>query len=235
MRISISAIAALLITPLLTTCQLSIPLPSPSPQPPSATVVIPITPSPAPTHTPRPTSTPTPHPDSTPTPYPLGYTIDNTVYMGLGMAPTLIIPNEYTVNIYQSEMLTTCQAAQQDCAIQLAAVDNPTQAERLKLMTSPDGTYHAFITYESEDAVGTDHIYIERREDSQLFEVQGVPLPYRPFANLTWLSNTLLTFDRWAAPNYGHRYLIDVASGEVNEAILADQYFIEGQEAPVGR
>jgi len=32
----------------------------------------------------------------------------------------------------------------------------------------------------------------------------------RPIDNLKWVNNFTLSYERWASPHFGHRYLIDV-------------------------
>jgi hypothetical protein len=60
-----------------------------------------------------------------------------------------------------------------------------------------------------------DRIFIENIHTSQIYEIQGLPLRWRPFSNLAWVTDHILTVDRWSQPHYGIRYTIDVVEMKI--------------------
>ena len=53
-------------------------------------------------------------------------------------------------------------------------------------------------------------IFFEDIEADQIYEIQGLPLPHRPFSGLVWITDNILVFDRWSQPHYGVHYVVDV-------------------------
>ncbi|OGI60324.1 hypothetical protein A2641_01230 [Candidatus Nomurabacteria bacterium RIFCSPHIGHO2_01_FULL_37_25] len=87
-------------------------------------------------------------------------------------------------------------------------------------VVSPDKTLRAFTTYES----GTgDRIFIEETQTKKIFEIQGLPLPYRPFSGLVWINNHILVFDRWSQPHYGIHYAVDFS---IKTLLIAAPYAV---------
>lgn len=65
---------------------------------------------------------------------------------------------------------------------------------------------------------GDCRIFFENLATQQIFEIQGLPLSYRPFSNLVWISDVILTFDRWSQPYYGIHYVVNI---DIQELLLA--------------
>lgn len=87
------------------------------------------------------------------------------------------------------------------------------------LLTSPDRKYYAYILCaplgSKEDAERCAHrVYFEENtRDAALYQIRGEPEfeeVMRTIDNLKWVNNYTLSYERWAGPRFGHRYMIDV-------------------------
>jgi len=88
------------------------------------------------------------------------------------------------------------------------------------MVNSPDRKHSAYVLCvpmpTAEDAKRCGHVVhfddysgaranvYQIRGESELEEVN------RPIDNLKWVNNFTLSYERWASPHFGHRYLIDV-------------------------
>lgn len=68
-------------------------------------------------------------------------------------------------------------------------------------------TFQAFSTCDEAAC----RIFYEELNTGQTYEIQGLPLPHRPFSDLIWVTNEILVFDRWSQPHYGIHYAVDVS------------------------
>jgi hypothetical protein len=89
------------------------------------------------------------------------------------------------------------------------------------LLTSSDRKYSAYILCvplpSKEDPSSCAHrVYFEENtRGAKLYEIQGEPKleeTTRPIDNLKWVNAFTLSYERWAGPHFGHRYVIDVRS-----------------------
>ena len=85
-------------------------------------------------------------------------------------------------------------------------VQPPDRRHWTHITKNPNLKYIAFTAN-----TGSERIFIQEIETDKVYEIQGIPLPYRPFSNLEW-SGQRLMFDRRSQPHYGIHYEIDVTS-----------------------
>lgn len=91
---------------------------------------------------------------------------------------------------------------------------------------SRDRRYEAFTSSDPTQF----RIYFIERGTGKVYEVRGLPLPYRPFSNLSWVNNRTLVFDRWSQPHYGIHYAIDAREKKlVKAAAFPDEFYLEQQ------
>jgi hypothetical protein len=90
------------------------------------------------------------------------------------------------------------------------------------MVNSPDGKHSAYVLCvpvpTAEDAKRCGHVvhfddYTGPK--ATVYQIRGEPEleeVTRPIDNLKWVNNFTLSYERWAGPHFGHRYLIDVRS-----------------------
>jgi len=88
---------------------------------------------------------------------------------------------------------------------QVVAVQPAPDLVRDEVVVNPAGTYRAFT-----GCAETCRIFFEAIATGKVFEIQGLPLPWRPFSALVWVTDDILVFDRWSQPHYGIHYAVDV-------------------------
>ena len=98
-------------------------------------------------------------------------------------------------------------------------------------VVNPDKTLRAFTTY-VPGVNQSDRIFIEEMQAKKIFEIQGLPLPYRPFSDLVWINNHILVFDRWSQPHYGIHYAVDFSTKTLLVAAPFPDEFFLGQQKP---
>lgn len=86
--------------------------------------------------------------------------------------------------------------------------------ERENSTENPEGTFQAFTVCDpalcSDENCCQDRILVEDTQTDQIYEIQGLPLRWRPFSDLVWITNDILVFDRWSNPDYGVHYAVNV-------------------------
>jgi hypothetical protein len=87
--------------------------------------------------------------------------------------------------------------------------------KRENVAESQNRSYTAFTVCQPLDPQDAssgcqEHLYFEEKGTGKVYEVRGIPLPHRPFSDLTWADNHTLLFDRWSQPHYGFHYAVDV-------------------------
>ena len=93
---------------------------------------------------------------------------------------------------------------------------------------SLDGKLRAFTTY--TPGATPERIFFEIVPTKDRYEIQGLPLPHRPFSNLTWVADRYLVFDRWSQPHYGVHYVVDALRKELLlVAPFPDQFYMDQQ------
>jgi len=84
--------------------------------------------------------------------------------------------------------------------------------ERDNITVNPEQTYQAFTICQAlSDGKGCqEQIFIEDMTTGKFYQIQGIPLSWRPFTNLAWTDEKYLAFDRWSNPYYGLHYVVDM-------------------------
>ena len=91
--------------------------------------------------------------------------------------------------------------------------------KRNNLAFDPSRRYVAFTVEDPKHTHGFfDRIFFTDTQAKQTFEIQNLPLPYRPFDSLRFIRPGVLQFDRWAGPHTGVRYRLDVRRRELVSA-----------------
>jgi hypothetical protein len=97
--------------------------------------------------------------------------------------------------------------------------------ERENAVESPGGTFLAFTVCDpalcSGDSCCRERILFENIQSGGICEIQGLPLPWRPFSDLVWITDSILVFDRWSGPDHGVHYAVDVLG---NRLLLASPF-----------
>jgi len=89
----------------------------------------------------------------------------------------------------------------------VAEVQDRPAGTRTQEVTNPAGAARSYIVQSKE---GWDVVVVEELRSGKVFQVEGIPLPWRPISDLCWASNRYLCFDRWSQPHYGLHYVVDV-------------------------
>lgn len=97
--------------------------------------------------------------------------------------------------------------------IKIVEVSRLPNQGRDKITVNAEQTYQAFtICRPLSDGQGCqEQIFIEDLITGKFYHIQGIPLSWRPFTNLTWTRETYLEFDRWSNPHYGFHYVVDIS------------------------
>jgi hypothetical protein len=113
--------------------------------------------------------------------------------------------------------------------VEIAEVTLGKSVTKEDLVRSRDQRYEAFTTYHPDEALSS-RIYFFERATRKVYEVRGLPLPHRPFSNLSLVNNRTLVFDRWSQPHYGIHYAVDVRKKQlVTAAAFPDEFYLEQQ------
>jgi hypothetical protein len=113
--------------------------------------------------------------------------------------------------------------------VEVAEVTLDKSVTKEDLARSRDRRYEAFTTYHPTEALSV-RIYFVERATGKVYEVRGLPLPYRPFSSLSFVNNRMLVFDRWSQPHYGIHYAVDVKEKKlVTAAAFPDEFTLEQQ------
>ncbi len=115
--------------------------------------------------------------------------------------------------------------------IKLVLVERPPDSKKANIVLNQSKTLRAYVTRKaSGEGAGLDLIWIEYVQSGQTYEIQGIPLPHRPFSDLKWVKDKFLVFDRWSNPHYGMHYVLDTVERKVRLAApFPDQFFLDSQ------
>jgi len=96
--------------------------------------------------------------------------------------------------------------------VEILTVSSLPPQERENIAVNEEQTYQAFTICQpiSEHEGCQEKIFIEEISTGKYYQIQGIPLSWRPFTNLGWRNETMLEFDRWSNPHYGLRYTVDM-------------------------
>ena len=99
------------------------------------------------------------------------------------------------------------------------------------LAESPDKIRQAFVfcvpSGSKEVAACVSRVFVTDLGTDETYEISGEELfieANRPVDGLKWINNYTLSYERWANPHYGHRYILDIKRSKQTAAfILSDQ------------
>ena len=99
------------------------------------------------------------------------------------------------------------------------------------LAESPDKIRQAFVfcvPSGSKDVPAcASRVFVTDLGTDETYEITGEELfieANRPVDGLKWINNYTLSYERWANPHYGHRYIVDIKRSKQTAAhILSDQ------------
>ena len=76
----------------------------------------------------------------------------------------------------------------------------------------------ACITLPGTPAQCQDRIFVETRKTGKVVELKSECfLPWRPISNLRWNTDSILAFDQWVNPHFGHHYAVNMVNGKLIE------------------
>lgn len=114
--------------------------------------------------------------------------------------PTLVDPHHHVVDISKAWLDPQIVAT-----FKIVEVSIEPDLERENNTKNQNGTFQAFTTCGQSC-----RIFIEELKTSKIYELQGLPLEWRPFSDLVWITNDILVFDRWSQPHYGVHYAVNM-------------------------
>jgi hypothetical protein len=134
--------------------------------------------------------------------------------------PTLSDPHHHVVDVNQTEL-----DLQNITSFEIIEVSVDSNLETENITVSQGRTYRAFTicdpTWCQDENCCQERILIENLQTGRIYEIQGLPLPWRPFSDLVWATDDILIFDRWSQPHYGIHYAVDIRHREL---ILASPF-----------
>jgi hypothetical protein len=110
--------------------------------------------------------------------------------------------------------------------VNFVQVEAPDPSLWENITTRDDFQYTAFTAdIETQQTIGTHQtflpkIFVQDTEQDIVYEIQGIPLEYRPFSDLEWSGDRLI-FDRLSQPHYGIHYEVDV---EKKKLVVAEAF-----------
>jgi len=102
---------------------------------------------------------------------------------------------------------------------------------RSTLAESPDKVRQAFVfcvpSGSKEVTSCVRRVFVTDLGTDETYEITGEELfieANRMVDSIKWINNNTLSYERWASPHFGHRYIIDVKQKKQTDAfILSDQ------------
>lgn len=96
--------------------------------------------------------------------------------------------------------------------VEVPAIQPTILKQKKNEVTNDNNTLKAYTV----PGVGTaQQIVIEELKTNKIFILEGLPPSPREFSQLTWVSEKILSAERWSSPHYGWRYKIDVAKRQL--------------------
>ena len=102
---------------------------------------------------------------------------------------------------------------------------------RTMMFENPDKIRQAFVfcvpsgSKEIESCVH--RVFVTDLGTDETYEITGEELfieANRPVSSLKWISDDTLSYERWATPHFGHRYVVDIKRKKQSDAFtLSDQ------------
>jgi len=130
-----------------------------------------------------------------------------------------------------ANVLTIKQAGNDLPSGDLADAVEKDGAGKSTLTLSVDKRYEASVfcvPSRSTEVTGCVHrVFILDLQTDENYEIVGEELfveAGRPVDNLKWVNNHTLSYERWAGPHFGHRYVVDVkAMKQIDAFTLSNQ------------
>lgn len=96
--------------------------------------------------------------------------------------------------------------------VAIVEVSSLQNQERDNITVNQAQTYQAFTICEPLfEAEGCqEKIFIEEMTTGKYYQIEGIPMSWRPFTNLIWTDEKILEFDRWSTPHYRLHYTVDM-------------------------
>jgi hypothetical protein len=110
-------------------------------------------------------------------------------------------PHHHSVDVTDSSQSLEIS----DFAIATIEIDSALQRE--SMIENASGTWQAFIIPNEQ---GHQRLYVEDLTNHIIYEIQGIPLPWRNFTDLVWVSDDILVFDQWSQPHHGVHYAVNI-------------------------
>ncbi len=99
--------------------------------------------------------------------------------------------------------------------IKVVEISRLPRQKRENITVNSAQTYQAFTICEflsefDQEQGCQEKIFIEETIAGKFYQIQGIPLSWRPFTNLAWTEENILSFQRWSNPHYGLHYVVDM-------------------------
>jgi hypothetical protein len=99
--------------------------------------------------------------------------------------------------------------------IEIVEISRLPNQNRENITVNSAQTYQAFTICEflsefDQEQGCQEKIFIEETIAGKFYQIQGIPLSWRPFTNLAWTEENILSFQRWSNPHYGLHYVVDM-------------------------
>lgn len=108
----------------------------------------------------------------------------------------------------RADMLTELRSS-----VSLVRVAPLKEGERENVCTTRNRRFTAYTV-----SLETERLFIKDNRYKIVYELQGIPLEYRPFSDLKWSSQNSLQFDRWSQPHHGMHYELDIGQKKLVRA-----------------
>jgi hypothetical protein len=142
--------------------------------------------------------------------------------------PTLPDPHNHAVDVNQ--MTPVPEVIEK---FKMVEIHTEIELQRQNVVTSSEGNFRAFTVCDPSLCQGEsccqDRLFVEDIEKGNIYEIQGLPLAWRPFSDLVWIRDHVLIFDRWSQPEYGIHYAVDASKRKI---ILASPFPDQAPEVP---
>ncbi len=130
-------------------------------------------------------------------------------------------PHKHVVAVHEGAWNTDIASETQIVALKGEAVDARDS------VLSPNGRWLAFIfsTPDEHDRLG-----FQDMQSGKRYQLDSLPLPYRPISSIVWIDSALVTFDRWSQPHYGMHYVVDINRARLVLATpFPDEFYLRQQ------
>ena len=99
--------------------------------------------------------------------------------------------------------------------IKVVEVSRLPRQKRENIAVNSAQTYQGFTICEflsefDQEEGCQEKIFIEDMISGKFYQIQGIPLSWRPFTNLAWTEDNIFAFERWSNPHYGLHYVVDM-------------------------